>query len=145
MTQFTPRPADTRFESVRALAEQYAARHRAIENYTLGWFTTFALTVLVPLFIIQRGMSGTAVPVGTIVVSALLLYQLGENTYATFMLGIESRILAAYDYALYRLGAQFQQPTNQRTPTAICQTPPKWCIMYRLDTRAATKRRGARF
>ena len=213
MSQQTPRPADTRSDSVRALAEQYAARHTTLENYALGWFTAFgllrrlgidpfswrgrlatgwlgvnvflglpvlitavtgqwadapfetwavtavyfgavlasvyglfqgavcdlislhctmvdesglqrliawdlrwyrirttvlvatafALAVLVPLFFIERGMSGAAVPVGTIVVSALLLYQTGENSYVTFMLGIESRILAAYDYELYRL------------------------------------------
>lgn len=43
MKQLAPRPPETRSETLRILAEQYAERHKAMENYILAWFTTFGL------------------------------------------------------------------------------------------------------
>jgi signal transduction histidine kinase len=63
----------------------------------------FTLGMLIVLFFIQRRTSGVSIPAGTIAVGAMLIYQVGEITYGTFMLAIETRILVAYDYILYRL------------------------------------------
>jgi len=210
--QVTPRPADERAELLRALGEQYAERHRSLENYMLFWFVTFgllrrlggdpsswrgrlaggllfmtfmlglpliiaavtgqwalaeiqrwtvvavtfgmgaglyrpyhdvvdnmlslhrvmadesglrrliawdrrwynvramapvagafAVAVLVLLFSIQGPTSIVPVSAGTIVVAAVLLYQVGEMTYGMLLLGPESRILGAHKYELYRL------------------------------------------
>ncbi|MFQ5857281.1 MAG: hypothetical protein ACE5LU_16870 [Anaerolineae bacterium] len=42
MKQLTPRPPEARPETLTALAEQYVARHKAMENYILAWYTSFS-------------------------------------------------------------------------------------------------------
>lgn len=63
----------------------------------------FAVATLVVLFFIQRPTSMAPIPAGTIVIGAILLYWAGECTYGIFMWAVESRILVAHRYELYRL------------------------------------------
>jgi hypothetical protein len=64
----------------------------------------FATGMLAALYVLGRRLPGPRVPAGTVVVAAMLLYQVGEILYAVSMLGLESRMLDKYDYELYRLG-----------------------------------------
>lgn len=70
---------------------------------TISISTLFALTILGVLYLLQRGRANLSIPAGTVVLGTMLLYQVGEISYTIFMLGLESRILAGYDYELYRL------------------------------------------
>jgi len=63
----------------------------------------FVVVTLMLLFSVQQPTFIAPLSAGSIVVGAVLLYQVGEMNYALFMLGVESRILAAYKYDLYRL------------------------------------------
>lgn len=64
---------------------------------------TFATSMLVFLFIVRQQAAHAHIPAGTIVLGAMLLYQVGEITYTVLMLGIEAGMLTDYDYELYRL------------------------------------------
>lgn len=92
----------------RVMAEE--AGLRRLIAWDERWYTvrttipigaTFALATMALLYSQQQ--SEIAIPAGTIILGAMLLYQVGEISYTVFMLGIESRILGEYDYELYRL------------------------------------------
>lgn len=94
----------------RTMADESGLR-RLIE-WDRRWFNVramvagggaFVVATLVLLFSIQQPRSMAPISAGTIVIAAILLYQMGEITFVNILLGPESRILVAYRYELYRL------------------------------------------
>jgi hypothetical protein len=66
-------------------------------------FAALFATSLLVLLAAVGSLETSALPVGTAVLAAMLLYQVGEITYTVLALGFESTILGEYDYALHRL------------------------------------------
>jgi hypothetical protein len=105
------RAIDTFLSLHRAMADEAGLRRliawdRRWNNIrtTVPAAGTFAAGLLVLLFLsMQKPGVDIAMPAGTVVLGAMLLYQVCEITYTVFILGLESRILVAYDYELYRL------------------------------------------
>jgi hypothetical protein len=93
----------------RALADEAGLRRliawdRRVFSIRSTWLagTVFSLAVLTIMFLGQSP-NPIRVPAGSVVLGAMILYSVGEIVYSVFMLGIESRMLSAYDYHLYRL------------------------------------------
>jgi hypothetical protein len=62
----------------------------------------FAAAMLA-LLLARVDQSRAPLDTGTVVVAAMLIYEVGEVLFTVIMLGIESRLLDRYDYDLYRL------------------------------------------
>jgi hypothetical protein len=104
---------------LRAAISDFLALHRLIADvaglehlvaWERRWFNlrvsipvaaVFATTLLVLLF--GRVEGHAPLDAGTMVVAAMLLYEVGEVLFTVIMLGIESRLLDRHDYDLYRL------------------------------------------
>jgi len=59
--------------------------------------------LMLALLLARVDQSRAPLHAGTIVVAAMLIYEVGEVLFTVIMLGVESRLLDRYDYDLYRL------------------------------------------
>lgn len=108
------------YRPLRAAIRDFLALHRLMADlagleHLVAWDRRwFNLRVSIPaaalfaaamlaLLLYRMGSTWTAIDAGTLVVAAMLLYEVGEVLFTVVMLGIESRLLDRYDYDLYRL------------------------------------------
>jgi hypothetical protein len=108
------------YAPLRSAIDDFLALHRLMADaaglerlvaWERRWFsvrvsapiaTVFAAAML-GLLLARVDRSAAPLDSGTIVVAAMLIYEVGEVLFTVIMLGIESRLLDRHDYDLYRL------------------------------------------
>ncbi|HTE50222.1 MAG TPA: hypothetical protein VK698_05065 [Kofleriaceae bacterium] len=105
---------------LRAAIEEFLSLHRLMAEvaglerlvaWDRRWFslrvsipaTALFATAMFALLIGRMDDAWSPIDNGTLVVAAMLLYEVGEVLFTVVMLGVESRLLDRYDYDLYRL------------------------------------------